>query len=166
MSISRIAALNKYYHAPLTVAHYFEINEIPWLLNVTGLLPPPPTTIKEDEYYPIDLSPVKQLNLTLCLGKEWYRFPSHWLIPDGVSVAFIKSEFDGLLPQHFGASTGMGSAFWPREATRIIPTGFNDRNQEETSQYVRSYCHLSFYRNFDNDIFAGPDRYMPVSYRF
>src|SRR4051794_24559259 len=27
----------------------------------------------------------------LCLGKEWYRFPSSYFLPDGVRTKFIKS---------------------------------------------------------------------------
>lgn len=36
----------------------------------------------------------------ICLGKEWYRFGSSFFIPNKEQkVAFIKSGFDGLLPQ-------------------------------------------------------------------
>ena len=83
-----------------------------------------------------DLSPIKYLNLTLCFGKEWYRFPSHYLVPDGVSVAFIRSEFNGLLPQHFQVSVDDTDSVWPREATRMMPSNVNDLNKEEVSQYV------------------------------
>lgn len=84
----------------------------------------------------IDLSPIKQFGLRLCLGKEWYRFPSHYLVPDGVDVRFIKSDFDGLLPRRFDVSAGEGG-FWKREATRNVPSGLNDLNKEEKSHHVR-----------------------------
>ncbi|GAV98820.1 glycosyltransferase family 22 protein [Lentinula edodes] len=95
LSASRIAANWKYYHAPLSVVNHFEAQELPHLLNVTGMLPVPiPSTRrrnKKDEEPRIDLTPIKEFNLTLCYGKEWYRFPGHYLVPDGIRVEFIKN---------------------------------------------------------------------------
>jgi alpha-1,2-mannosyltransferase len=137
VSVSRILTLGHYYHAPLHIAFQFETNELPRLLNVTGLLKSPEVVDGDDEDMAprIDLSPIKQFGLRLCLGKEWYRFPGHYLVPDGVDVQFIKSDFDGLLPRHFDVSTGEGG-FWKREATRNVPVGLNDLNKEEKSHYV------------------------------
>mmetsp|Transcript_85449 Transcript_85449/g.227845 ORF Transcript_85449/g.227845 Transcript_85449/m.227845 type:complete len:114 (-) Transcript_85449:633-974(-) len=48
--------------------------------------------------------PKKQI---LCLGKEWFRFPSHFFVPDGPAgrrdsqVRFVKSSFSGQLPDEF-----------------------------------------------------------------
>ncbi|KAJ3863018.1 glycosyltransferase family 22 protein [Lentinula novae-zelandiae] len=144
LSASRIAANWKYYHAPLSVVNHFEAQELPHLLNVTGMLPVPiPSTRrrnKKDEEPRIDLTPIKDFNLTLCYGKEWYRFPGHYLVPDGVRVAFIKSEFEGLLPGHFPEhSTNDNIAtmtWWPRSETRIVPQDQNDLNKEEPSHYI------------------------------
>lgn len=139
VSISRILALNYYYHAPLEVAFKFQIAELPRALNATGLLPPPkplPDYAPKDAKPPIDLTPVKDLNMTLCYGKEWHRFTSHWLVPDGVNVEFVKSEFDGMLPRHFVPSKG-GDRWWKRDGTRFIPDDLNDLNQEDPRHYVR-----------------------------
>ncbi|KAL0951587.1 hypothetical protein HGRIS_008268 [Hohenbuehelia grisea] len=145
ISISRILALFKYYHAPLSIAFAFETEELPRLLNVTGLLPAPPSDARADELPRIDLSPIAQFNLTLCLGKEWYRFPGHYLIPTGVRVDFIKSEFDGMLPGHFGEgsiksapseSQSIPLALWPAPKTRLRPAALNDLNREEPAHYV------------------------------
>ncbi|RMZ80095.1 hypothetical protein DV737_g3187, partial [Chaetothyriales sp. CBS 132003] len=54
-------------------------------------------------------------NTTLCLGKDWYRFPTSFLLPNGTSPNFIHSQFDGLLPGHF-------------ESTHQVPPGMNDAN--------------------------------------
>ena len=143
MSVSRILALSYYYHAPLELAYRLETEELPRVLNVTGLLPPPlppiPGHERASEKYGqrVDLSPLKQLNITLCLGKEWYRFPSHWLIPDGVSVGFVKSEFDGHLPGHFKESKD--ELWWDRKGTSVIPETLNDLNKEEPRHYVSLY---------------------------
>ncbi|KAH7880989.1 glycosyltransferase family 22 protein [Lentinula edodes] len=144
LSASRIAANWKYYHAPLSVVNHFEAQELPYLLNVTGMLPVPiPSTRrrnKKDEEPRIDLTPIKEFNLTLCYGKEWYRFPGHYLVPDGIRVEFIKSEFEGLLPGHFPEhSTNnniVTTTWWPRSETRIVPQDQNDLNNEEPSHYI------------------------------
>ena len=136
VSVSRVLALGHYYHAPLDIAFHFEAHELPRLLNVTGLLDIPEVADEDDTAPRIDLSPIKQFGLRLCLGKEWYRFPGHYLVPDGVDVQFIKSEFDGLLPRHFDISTGK-DGFWKREATWNVPIRLNDLNKEEKSHHVR-----------------------------
>lgn len=133
-------ALWNYYHTPMSILYDFETEELPRLLNVTGLLPLPPPNAREDEMPRIDLSPIKQFDLTLCVSKEWHRFSGHYLVPDGVSVEFVKSEFDGLLPGHFREfATGNKSVatWWSRPETQIVPDATNDLNREEPSHYVR-----------------------------
>ncbi|KIM32271.1 glycosyltransferase family 22 protein [Serendipita vermifera MAFF 305830] len=136
ISFLRIAALFKYYHAPMDVAFHFEHTELPRLLNATGLLPPlPPIRNKRYDNEPrADMKLVRQFGLRLCIGKEWYRFPSHFFVPDGIDVKFIKSEFDGLLPQPFPPSVG-SSAFWPWDGMRVVPEGLNDLNIENSAHY-------------------------------
>ena len=125
----------------MTVVYKFEVEELPRLLNVTGLLPhplPPPESWgkpdKEDES--IDLTPIKELGLRLCLGKEWHRFPGHYLVPTGVRVDWVKSAFDGQLPAHFLETRGgMRSRV---QGTSAVTVGLNDLNQEEPMHYVRA----------------------------
>lgn len=70
---------------------------------------------------------------TVCFGKDWYRFPSSMLLPNGVHAKFVKSEFSGLLPGEFSeASIGFG--FFP--GTWLPPRGMNDRNEEDPSKHV------------------------------
>ena len=72
---------------------------------------------------------------TVCLGKEWHRFPSSYFLPNGVHAKFVRSEFDGLLPGEFSeAKTGFG--FFP--GTWLVPPGMNDRNVPDVGKYVRS----------------------------
>ena len=50
----------------------------------------------------------------LCLGKEWHRFGSHFLIPDKFRVHFIESEFKAQLPGKFQST-------WPyKERLKIF----------------------------------------------
>ncbi|CAJ0606550.1 unnamed protein product [Cylicocyclus nassatus] len=82
--------------------------------------------------------------LRLCVGKEWYRFPSSFFLPQtaldarsrkrGIHLHFLKSEFSGLLPKYFP----QGRLPF---ITRRIPTEMNDLNQEEMSREWN--CHTT-----------------------
>jgi alpha-1,2-mannosyltransferase len=145
ISLTRILALWKYYHTPMTIAYRFEKHEVPSLLNATGLLNnplPPPELLEEyrlkqeegrDNELRTDLSPIKEFGLRICYGKEWHRFPGHYLFPDGIRVDWIKSEFDGMLPAHFHETHGILSRVL---GTRLMPAGLNDLNKEEPMHYV------------------------------
>ncbi|KAG8961232.1 mannosyltransferase [Tulasnella sp. 419] len=146
ISFSRIMAIYRYYHAPFAIVGHLEFKELPRVLNATNLLIVPDrsneyagvyvqsTRYEDDVKY--DLSPLKIFGgLRLCYGKEWYRFPSHFHVPEGVEVRWIKSGFDGMLPALFAESKG-GSWPWVREKTREIPEGLNDLNKEEPRHYV------------------------------
>ncbi len=137
LSLCRIIAVRQYYGAPLSLPYPFQYEELPRLLNVTGHLPVLPDDHEEGETQ-IDLSPIKDFGLKLCLGKEWHRFPGHYLVPDGIRVDFIKSEFNGLLPRHFdeGPHTTNETDWWLWPHTRVVPRGLNDLNIEEPSHYV------------------------------
>ncbi|KZF25207.1 glycosyltransferase family 22 protein [Xylona heveae TC161] len=77
---------------------------------------------------------------TVCLGKEWYRFPSSYFLPQGVRAKFIKSEFAGLLPGEFSeASHGFGVF----AGTYLVPPGMNDENKEDFGKYT-DLSHCSF----------------------
>ncbi|KAI5693480.1 hypothetical protein M8J75_000077 [Diaphorina citri] len=66
--------------------------------------------------------------IRLCLGKEWYRYPSSFFLPnDKWNVSFIKSEFRGQLPTYFQPHLN---------GTFLQPPNVNDANQEEPSRYV------------------------------
>lgn len=75
----------------------------------------------------------------ICVGKEWYRYPSSFFLPSDIKnkqnkvltaqLDFIKSEFAGLLPKPYM----VGSL---PEVTRVIPTEMNDLNREEITRLV------------------------------
>ncbi|KAM8795574.1 alpha-1,2-mannosyltransferase ALG9-like isoform 2-T2 [Eudromia elegans] len=111
LSLSRSVALFRGYHGPLDL--YPEFHRI-----ATD-----PTIHTVPEGRPVNV----------CVGKEWYRFPSSFLLPDNWQLQFILSEFRGQLPKQFAKG--------PR-ATRVIPTDMNDQNREEPSRYIDiSKCH-------------------------
>ena len=92
---------------------------------------------------------------TLCYEKEWYRFPSSFMLPQRdandastrTQLLWIKSEFDGLLPQPFGE--------WPN-GTSDIPPFMNDKNQEQVEAYSDlSSCNYAIHYNDHPDKVEG-----------
>lgn len=176
-----VGQLNNY-HSPFDVLFHFEGYELPRVVAdvfpqtlspqiqqriASGLSPVASREEKEynDRGYgaenkgvsvdlSIDLAPLATLEtpVRLCYGKEWHRFPSHFLVPAGVEVEWIKSDFDGILPKHFDVDAV--SALQPSDAvartldatlgwiwpwssiTRRVQSGFNDLNKEEVDRYV------------------------------
>jgi alpha-1,2-mannosyltransferase len=87
-------------------------------------------------YEPLQVNGVGSLGSkgdSVCLGKDWYRFPSSYFLPNGMKAKFVKSEFNGLLPGEF-AESKVGFGFWA--GTWLMPAGMNDLNQEDMGKYV------------------------------
>lgn len=107
-SAARVAAVHRNYSASMDVyAHLSEV-EIP---QNRHLLPE---------------------EVRVCVGKEWYRFPSSFFLPPGVQLHFLRSGFHGQLPKPYQAVNG----------TWAHVEGFNDRNEEEPDRYVEEEtCH-------------------------
>jgi len=83
-------------------------------------------------YSPLQNPPYADMEGTVCLGKEWHRFPSSYFLPKKMRAKFVKSAFDGLLPGQFSeAMTGFG--LFP---TWLIPPGMNDQNIGDPGKYV------------------------------
>ena len=90
----------------------------------------------------------------VCLGKEWYRFPSSFHLPYGVRAKFIRSEFSGLLPGEF-SEANVGFGLFP--GTWLVPSGMNDENLEDPGKYVSSiilwgYTALTIARSRSNTV--------------
>lgn len=104
--------------------------------SIDPSLPHKEFTVALDKSQAISLTSLADQNLRLCLGKEWHRFPSSWLVPDEVETRFVKSEFDGILPKQWEVP-GEGKGLFGR-ATAVRPGGMNMFNKEETDRYVSS----------------------------
>ncbi|XP_047542826.1 alpha-1,2-mannosyltransferase ALG9 [Vanessa atalanta] len=71
--------------------------------------------------------------LNVCFGKEWYRSPSSFHLPDSYRIRFIPSEFSGQLPAPYDDG---------HNATRIVHPHFNDQNKGDNRTYLQpSECH-------------------------
>lgn len=70
---------------------------------------------------------------TVCVGKEWYRFPSSFFLPPHMRLQFVKSEFRGLLPGQF---LERPPSRWSLPPAWHMPDGMNDQNVEDPGKYV------------------------------
>ena len=77
---------------------------------------------------------------TVCLGKEWHRFPSSYFLPNGMRAKFVKSAFDGLLPGEFNEAK-IGFGFF--SGTWLVPPGMNDQNIADVTK-LTDIAHCSF----------------------
>lgn len=106
ISISRSLALHRYYSAPVEVYREMFYHALA------------DTTSSSGETY-------------VCTVGEWYRFPSSFFLPMNHKLGYLKSSFDGQLPQPF---TLHGSRI---ESLAMPEAGhFNDKNEEEMDRYV------------------------------
>ncbi|KAL9062910.1 MAG: hypothetical protein Q9157_008548 [Trypethelium eluteriae] len=84
-------------------------------------------------YTPLHTPGLATQGETVCLGKEWYRFPSSYHLPNGLRAKFVKSEFEGLLPGEF-REANINFGVYP--GTWLIPPGMNDENREDPGKYT------------------------------
>ena len=138
LSAARIAALILYYGAPLHV--YAELGR-----RVEGAASNP---FSDATSIAGTLNPFA--DKAVCVGKEWYRFPSHFFLPSPspytnttqtFHLQYLPSSFKGLLPGHYhpsaSTSSSLHSMWFDRvESTRLIPPHQNAGNREEVSRYV------------------------------
>ena len=117
LSISRTAAILKYYGAPA---------------KVYGALPVPsatPDTVKWPWYLANEyIDKGDDMTINVCVGDEWYRFPSSFHFPTKhYRLRFLKTKFNGALPMPFDTARG---------GTAYTPIGLNDENKAHENQYV------------------------------
>ncbi|KAL4806599.1 Alg9-like mannosyltransferase family-domain-containing protein [Aspergillus unguis] len=82
---------------------------------------------------PLEQPGMAQPGDSVCFGKEWYRFPSSFFLPDGMQAKFVRSEFRGLLPGEFQEAPTFSTLL---EGTSRVPGGMNDRNEEDAGKYT------------------------------
>lgn len=79
------------------------------------------------------LDQMHHLSGNVCVGREWYRFPSSYFLRDDQRLKFVKSGFSGLLPGEFIESDDW---WWKRKGTWVEPVNMNNKNLEDFSKYV------------------------------
>ncbi|KAG9061663.1 mannosyltransferase [Linnemannia hyalina] len=123
LSISRILALHEHYSAPIDVYRKaFDLVKVPGPIVIGGAVDPTvvaaaAATLATSEDGSVNVEASKKPEVVrVCVGKEWYRFPSHYFLPEGAKLGLIKSHFDGLLPGEFLESANASGELPPLEA--------------------------------------------------
>jgi len=100
--------------------------------------------------------------INVCIGKEWYRFPSNFFLPSHrFQSRFIRSGFSGLLPKPFASDTEGNS-----KATAVEPPGMNMYNQEDPNQYWNATHVCHYYVDYvTNDPADDPINPIPIEFR-
>ncbi|QQP41456.1 Mannosyltransferase, partial [Caligus rogercresseyi] len=81
LSCSRLMSLYVNYHAPTSL--WIQLNNLPG---------------KASQGVKVE----KNIKYTVCVGKEWYRFPTSFFLPStSWNIEFLKSDFKGQLPRHY-----------------------------------------------------------------
>lgn len=77
--------------------------------------------------------------ISVCVEKEWYRFPSSFFIPENLDesvkkqhwrLRFVESSFKGQLPGTFNERLSIPAS------TRYVDRRFNDMNKEVRERYL------------------------------
>ena len=126
------------------MAFHFQTYTVPTILSTLGYTavqpdtaPAPGEVIKPewDMTALYDLEP----RVTLCFAEEWYRFPSSYLVPDGIDVQWVQTEFDGMMPRKWEGSGVEGMR-------AVHPGRFNGMNRasSEPGTYVSANMLLKY----------------------
>eukprot|EP00871_Galdieria_phlegrea_P002543 jgi/Galph1/328/GphlegSOOS_G5114.1 len=121
LSVSRIIILIRGYRAPLVV--YKELSRIEW--------------------EPVSYGNSFWREYNVCIGKEWYRFTSHFFVPSRqLRIRWIPSGFDGMLPQYF-------DELGVPQGTRKVPTTMNDQNRAVPEQFFYNSSDCDYLVDFE-----------------
>ena len=138
LSLGRINALYRFYHAPIDMAFHFQTRTVPAILAAQGYtaVQPDVAAAQGEVIRPEwDMTALYDLEprVTLCFAEEWYRYPSSYLVPDGIEIQWVRTEFDGMMPRRWDTAGGMD------EASKVHPGRFNgvNRMSDEPGSYVR-----------------------------
>jgi alpha-1,2-mannosyltransferase len=132
LSLSRIVAVSTAFAAPLQAfAHLSAHAELPALVRIAHA----------------EGSGSSKL---VCLGSEWHRFPTSFLLPESHVVGFIDSGFGGLLPQQFPD--------WPT-GTSSAPEGLNGDNKPNPSA-LRQLSECNYFVGMGSDTWKVVNRTM------
>eukprot|EP00672_Neobodo_designis_P010071 CAMPEP_0174880442 /NCGR_PEP_ID=MMETSP1114-20130205/83761_1 /TAXON_ID=312471 /ORGANISM="Neobodo designis, Strain CCAP 1951/1" /LENGTH=747 /DNA_ID=CAMNT_0016115837 /DNA_START=43 /DNA_END=2286 /DNA_ORIENTATION=+ len=137
--LGRLSAMAAFYKAPESSA---------WELH-DGLL--------DYRRMPSASSSSASTDTVVCLGRDWFRFPSSFFVPDGATYRFAKTRFDGALPKPFGDELGS-----------CAPRGggsFNDLNRENPGQSIAVAEAAKTCDVYVDSFVAGPAAELPVPVR-
>lgn len=99
-------------------------------------------------FKPLQEPDIAQAGDFVCTGKDWFRYPSSFFLPNNsLRLKFIKSKYDGLLPGEFLEKSDELGEF---PGTWTIPQGMNDQNEEDFGKYVRIHLKKTYYLEYNS----------------
>ena len=148
LSVSRIINVIKHYRAPMEIyshlyndeltkswGHLFRFHhshENAYDPNHHDL----PALKYTKDYYNKDIDAGD--HVAVCVGKEWYRYPSSFYLRPWSRLYFLKSSFTGQLPSKYKESHDENDIYGTRAHTPYM----NDNNKEEITRYIDyKECH-------------------------
>jgi alpha-1,2-mannosyltransferase len=89
----------------------------------------------------------------VCVGREWYRYPSKFFLPNGARLQFIDGGFTGQLPQPFLEPNGGN-----------VPRGSEKEMNGAYFDWLTTWASTSAPREGFSDLNKGnPSRFAPLS---
>ncbi|ODQ79126.1 glycosyltransferase family 22 protein, partial [Babjeviella inositovora NRRL Y-12698] len=84
--------------------------------------------------------PPSENPVNICVGREWYHYPSSFFLPQNARLRFVQSGFNGLLPGDF-QEVDPALAFTPYVAALAgsissVPPNMNNENRFDASKVV------------------------------
>jgi len=89
-------------------------------------------------------SAAQRHRLNICVGDEWYRFPSNFFLPDErYQLQFVRAGFRGHLPKRFARDRMSKRDGKLVRGSTQSPRNMNQFNKEDVAQYFKatSECH-------------------------
>ena len=154
LSVSRIAAIQTQYGAPVSVYQNLYEHLSPRAAAEGTTSTNAHTTTTAHTTTNATTHTTTTTTTTVCTGQEWHRFPSHYFLPEHARMHWLDDGFQGLLPIPFvseattATSTMTGATATALDAvlaaldrrtlaTRHRVPYFNDRNVKTPAQFVR-----------------------------
>ncbi|ODV97008.1 hypothetical protein PACTADRAFT_79435 [Pachysolen tannophilus NRRL Y-2460] len=115
------------------------------LLRIISLIENYSAPLKVYSHLPQNITDVKE-NVNVCVGREWYHFPSSFFLPTHSRLKFIKSSFNGLLPGDFLESFSL------KETISTIPPNMNNENIFEEDKVLTNMESCQFFIDIDQEV--------------
>lgn len=93
----------------------------------------------------------------VCVGREWYRYPSSFFLPDNARLRFVKSGFNGLLPGDFQEDVGL------LQSIRAVPPHMNNRNLFEPTK-LTEFDQCDYFIDIDQQLSSDDVSLANVTY--
>lgn len=82
---------------------------------------------------------------SICVGREWYRYPSSFFLPENARLRFVESGFKGLLPGDFPEGQDLV------QAISSYPAGMNNKNNYDAGKVI-PFDNCDYYIDIDESV--------------